>query len=65
MGLDPNPPGAFNFLAGNNAYYKGIQRPASAYFYDDSPGALRPDYFVVTYEQRNAYSERRVFIDIH
>lgn len=64
MGFDPNPPGTLEFLAGNNAWYKGIQRPATAYFYDDAVGAVRPDYFVVTWEQRNPASERRVFINV-
>ena len=64
MGFNPTYPGTFDFLDGNNVYYRGIRRPAADYFFDDTPGAIDPDYFVVTWEKGSTSGKKSVYIGI-
>ncbi len=64
MGFNPTPPGTFDFLDGNNVYFRGIRRPAAAYFFDDTPGAIDPDYFVITWEKGSTSGKKSVYIGI-
>jgi len=63
MSFDPLS-GVMSVIDSDTVNYSGIRRPATAYFFDSTPGATDPDYFVVTWEKQDNLGMKRVHIGI-